>query len=130
MHLARTVLFLFCIAVPTWASAQARPDLRSALKGCLSYAVLKNNLETSPVDGFYEVTVSCSEEPARTLYVAVGRAGIAEAMTQFVEGQRGLLRRFGKSACYQVTEGASGEPRQEFHCRIALDVGDALLRGF
>ena len=130
MHIARALAFIVCLATPTLAFAQSRSELRSAVQDCLRYAVLNGNLENSPVDGFYLATLSCSESPARDLYVAVGKAGIAEAMAQFVGAERGLSRRFGKSACYQITQNARGEPTQSFHCRIALDVGDVLLRAF
>ena len=121
---------LLCLVTPSFASAQSSRELRSAIRDCLNYAILKGNLDNSPVDGLYEATLSCSESPARDLYVAVGRAGIAETMAQFVERERGLSRRFGKSACFQITQNASGEPTQSFHCRIALDIGGVLLRSF
>ena len=129
MRIAGRLVFLLSL-LPGLAYAQSPGELRSAVQECLRLAALEKNLESSPVDGFYETTLSCGGDPARALYVALGRAGIGETVTQFVEGERGLTRRFGKSACYQITQGASGEPRQRFHCRIVLDVGGLLLRAF
>lgn len=112
------------------AAAQSAGELRPVLKSCLRVAVLEGNLEKAPVDGVYEVVLTCGDSNARDLYVAMGYAGVDESLTQFVDRERGLTRRFGKSACFQITQNAAGEPRQDFHCRIVLDVGPAGLRAF
>ena len=128
MRIATAVPFFLWLAIPGLAWAQSAGELRGAVQDCVRYAALKATLESSPVDGFYEATLSCAEGPARDLYVALGHAGAPEAMTQFVDGARGLARRFGKSGCYQTTQDAKGEPTQAFSCRLALDTGGILQR--